>query len=402
MSEKRLSKERLVLKKGESWKTGRDLYQYRWTDDNGKRHYIYAKNIKTLREKEKEINKNIANNMNPDSINKSLNDIYYLWRATKKGLRQTTLKGYVSLYERHVLNSDFGKKPISKIKKSDIKLFYNKLHDDNGIKVSTIGALHSVIHQIMQLAVEDDYITHNPSNGIVSELRRNNADEINKKKALTIEEEKAFLLYVQDNQRYKRWYPLFKVLLGTGMRIGEALGLRWEDIDMNNNTINIDHTLLYVVDLKSGKCESHVNPAKTLSSNRIIYMQDDVKEAFLLEKERQDMIGIKSKSVVDGYSNFVFINRFGGCYKCHGINLVIKGLVNSYNETHEDKLPYFSCHTMRHTFATRLCEAGVNIKAIQDTLGHSDINITMNVYTDCTQKLREDSIKQLENFYATH
>ena len=65
-------------------------------------------------------------------------------------------------------------------------------------------------------------------------------------------------------------------------------------------------------------------------------------------------------------------------------------------------LPHFSCHNLRHTYTTRLCEAGVNIKVIQDMLGHSDISTTLNIYADVTKEMRTESMNAMQAYYAEH
>ena len=93
-----------------------------------------------------------------------------------------------------------------------------------------------------------------------------------------------------------------------------------------------------------------------------------MKDAFLREKAYQEQMGISCKARIDGYTDFIFVNRFG-------------------NVQHR--------HTLRHTFTTRLCEAGVNMKVIQDLLGHADISTTMNIYADATEEYKK---KEMETF----
>ena len=121
-------------------------------------------------------------------------------------------------------------------------------------------------------------------------------------------------------------------------------------------------------------------------------MIDFVKEAFLMEKERQDMLDVHCEATVDGYTDFIFINRFGQPQHQSTLNKAIRRIIRDCNDEQFLKdgnpkvlLPHFSCHSLRHTFTTRMCEAGVNVKVIQDTLGHKDISTTLNIYTDVTK-----------------
>ena len=106
---------------------------------------------------------------------------------------------------------------------------------------------------------------------------------------------------------------------------------------------------------------------------------------------------------IDGYRNFIFVNRFGGLHHQGSLNKAFKRVIRDCNDAEFLKsknpkvlLPKFSCHNLRHTFATRLCESGMNIKLIQDILGHSDISTTMDIYTHVTQEARHQARKYME------
>ena len=116
-------------------------------------------------------------------------------------------------------------------------------------------------------------------------------------------------------------------------------------------------------------------------------MTEDVKNAFLLEKEMQELDGIHNNVTVDGYQNFIFINRFGGVQHQGSLNKALRRIIRDCNDKQllkEKKnpvlLPNFSCQSLRHTFTTRLVEAGVNIKVIQNLCGHSRSDVTLDIY----------------------
>ena len=135
-------------------------------------------------------------------------------------------------------------------------------------------------------------------------------------------------------------------------------------------------------------------------------MLDFVKEAFLMEKERQELLDIHCEAVIDGYTDFIFLNRFGQPQHQATLNKAIRRIIRDCNdeqllknENAEVLLPHFSCHSLRHTFTTRMCEAGVNVKVIQDTLGHKDISTTLNIYTDVTKELRKSEFEGLDSYF---
>lgn len=173
--------------------------------------------------------------------------------------------------------------------------------------------------------------------------------------------------------------------------------------------IDVNHTLVYYChrnEAEKNGCYFNINTPKTEASNRQIPMMDFVKEAFLMEKEYQKMLGINCKAVVDGYTDFVFVNRFGNVQHQGTLNKAIRRIIRDCNDEvllkGEDEpvlLPHFSCHSLRHSFTTRMCEAGVNVKVIQDTLGHSDITTTLNIYADVTKELKLAEFTGLDKYF---
>ena len=109
---------------------------------------------------------------------------------------------------------------------------------------------------------------------------------------------------------------------------------------------------------------------------------------------------------IDGYTDFIFINRYGEAQHYGTLNKAIRRIIRDCNDAQFAKsenpkvlLPHFSCHTLRHTFTTRMCEAGVNIKVMQDCLGHKDVSTTLGIYADVTKDLRKDEFAQLDGFF---
>lgn len=191
------------------------------------------------------------------------------------------------------------------------------------------------------------------------------------------------------------------------MRVGEITGLRWCDIDLENETISVNHTLVFFK-TESGKCRYAVNTPKTKAGERIIPMLPKVKEAFLLEKKYQKETGIHCKVTIDGFTDFIFINRFGGVQHQGTLNKALNRIIRDCNyEIIDGKLkikqaaflPKFSNHSLRHTFTTRMCEAGVNIKAMQDILGHADAETTLDIYAEATKDLKRAELINFDDFF---
>ena len=404
---KRKDKSRVVLRTGEIQRKD-GTYQYSWTDKNKKRRYVYARTLDNLREKEEQIAKDISDGIKAEARYTTLNELYALWKDLKRGLKDNTFENYKYMYETFVRNQ-IGDKRISMLKKSDIKRFYNYLADERGLKPATIDNIHTVLHQILDMAVDDDYIRNNPSNNVLKELKQSHIFKTEKRRGLTRPEQELFLSYLKDTPSVQNWYPVFAVMVGTGLRVGELTGIRWCDVDIEEGTIDVNHTLVYYDHRTSeGKrgCYFNVNTPKTEAGNRQVPMLDFVKEAFLMEKERQAMLDVHCEATVDGYTDFIFINRFGQPQHQSTLNKAIRRIIRDCNDEQFLKddnpkvlLPHFSCHSLRHTFTTRMCEAGVNVKVIQDTLGHKDISTTLNIYTDVTKELKRSEFEGLDLYF---
>lgn len=377
-------------------------YMYRWTTQNGKRHSVTASTLEELREKEDEIIRDKCDGIKADAKNITVNDIFELWATMKRGLRDNTFRNYCYMYDMFV-RQEIGRFRIRTLKKSDIKRFYNMLVEERGLKVATVDNIHTVLHQVLTVAVEDGYLRTNVSDNVLKELKQAHNIGEDRRKALTVPEQELFLDYLRpENNKYHHWYPIFAVMTGSGMQVGEITGLRWCDIDLEEGVIDVNHTLVYYDHAKDG-CYFNVHTPKTEAGKRKIPMLDYVKEAFLIEKQLQDLRGIQCSITIDGYTDFIFVNRFGSVQHQGTLNKAIRRIIRDCNDKQLNKgstdailLPRFSCHSLRHTFTTRLVEEGVNIKVVQDVLGHKDVATTLNIYTDVTKELKQKEFDSLQ------
>ena len=118
--------------------------------------------------------------------------------------------------------------------------------EELGLKVNTIDGVHTVLHQVLTVAVEENYIRLNIADNTLKELKQSHNIETSRRSALTAAEQDLFISYLRrENTKYHHWYPVFEVMVETGMRVGEITGLRWEDVDFDANLISVNHTLVY-------------------------------------------------------------------------------------------------------------------------------------------------------------
>ena len=404
--ERRKDNKRRVLKEGE-YQRSSGTYEFKWRDKRGNRHSISAVTLEELREKELDVLRDVLDGVKVDKNNLTVNDMYNSWIQLKRGLKENTFSNYKYMYKMFV-EPDFGKNRITDLKRSDVRGFYNFLAEEKHVQINTIDSIHTVLHQVLEIAVEDDYLRYNPSDNALKELKKAVNFEVEKRRALTVSEQEIFEAFLRKKGQYHRWYPVFTVMLWTGMRVGEITGLRWCDIDLEEGSINVNHTLVYFDKRAEERCTFAINTTKTKAGERSIPMLPKVKEAFLMEKEYQRECGVKSESVVDGYQDFIFVNRFGNVQHQGTLNKALRRIIRDCNFEILDKsnqedaiiLPKFSNHSLRHTFTTRMCEAGVNIKAMQEILGHADAETTMDIYAEATKELKKSELINFEEFFA--
>lgn len=395
-----------VLHKGELYRKDKELYCYAYMDSFGNRRYLYAHDLGELRDKENLTTLNKLEKIDVYARAKSnVNYVFDRYMSTKSELRSTTRTNYEYTYNRYVRDG-FGKQKIGDICYSDVLIFYKALLD-RGLSVNTIDGIHTVLHPTFQMAVRDNIIRNNPTDGAMAELKRKADIKAAVRSALTWEQEQAFLNWIK-RPEYCRWDPFFTVMFGTGGRVGEVIGLRWPDLDFEQNNISINHSVTYYPrSEKSYKCEFRVSLPKTKMGIRDIPMLEKVKDALNAEREFQRETGHRCIMELDGMSDFVFCNRFGNLHNPSCINREIKRIVDDYNAHEEVRaskegrqpllLPRFSNHVTRHTFCTRLCENETNIKVIQTVMGHKDIQTTLDIYAEVSEQKKQEVFRQLNS-----
>ena len=404
-----------ILRDGEIQKAdGR--YEYRYYDVNNCRRSIYSwrltetdvapegkRDCQSLREMERQLTRDVQDGLLTQQ-KVTLNSRWDDYINNKPELKQSTRTNYRYMYDKYV-RDEIGNMAMTSIKFTTMKKFFNHLLHDIGFKPNSVEIVHTILHPVFTIAMRDGLIRINPTDGIMADLKRSNDWEKPKRHGLTEEQQRAFMAFVETSKQYSHWNALFACLLGTGCRIGEMLGLRWEDVLWKENVISINHNLIYRLQ-DSGKVEYHVTTTKTRNGIRVIPMFQNVRRELQNEYMRQEKTGF-CKDTIDGYSGFIWQNRFGSVLSPCCVNRAIARIVADYNaqETEAAKseqrepliIPRFSVHQLRHTFCTRLCENETDLKLIQEIMGHADISTTMDVYNESNTERKKASFARLES-----
>ena len=359
-----------VLKDGESER--KNGYQYRYMSE-GKRKYIYAKTLHELRQKEK--------NIGVEKTDYTVDDMFEKYIGIKrKTIAKNTCASYERNYKNHIAPV-FKDRLIKDVKKSEVVDFLLGLD----LKGGTIHKIHCVLYGIFEFALDDELITKNPCHNATKGIKV----PLHSRKALTLEEQRLFLKGVKET--CPSFYPIFSFMLETGVRVGEVCALRWEDVDFEKKVVDIRHSLKYYI---RNKVYMEIGAPKTAKSIRQIPLTQIALDNLSEEKQRQKYNNIMCNTEIDNYTDFVFLGKEGTIRNFIGLNKQIKKVVKKYDGLPED----LSCHILRHTFCTRLCESNVNIKVIQQLMGHSSIKTTMDVYTEVTKNFAIDEFRKFEEF----
>ena len=350
MSEKRRDSKNRILHSGESQrKDGR--YAYKYTDISGKTKFAYSwKLVPTdrtpvgkhdsisLREKEKEIQKDLADGIDTAGRKMTVCELYAKQTRHRANVRHSTTKGrerLMKLLERDALGSC----PVEKVKLSDAKEWALRMKE-RGLSYKTISNDKRSLKATFYLAVQDDYIRKNPFDFQLSTMIEDNTEQ---KAPLTPEQEESLLSFMQGDSVYRKYYDEVIILLGTGLRVSELCGLTEADLDLENRVINVDHQLLR--DTETGY---YIEKPKTQSGIRQIPMSEKVQEALMrVLKNRKEA----KLTVIDGYSDFLFLNRNSCPKTAANYDSMFRGLAKKYNKCHQEPLPkVMTPHTLRHPY----------------------------------------------------
>lgn len=393
-----------ALRKGECYRPSDNRYVFTYTDRNSKRHYVYACDLSQLREKEDKLKRDQLDGIKTDLAKITVNEQFDKYMETKINIRRSTNGNYIYMYDAFV-RPKFGMRKIGDVTYSDVLALYKELLVDRGMQSNTARTINGVLQAVFERAVRDDIIRKNPVRGALKEMTSKVGAKNGVRHALTAEQQKAFMGFIKGHPVYDHWRTVFTVLLGTGMRCGEFIALRWQDIDMQNKMISVNHSLVRISVKPGGRARRlGLSLPKTDAGFRTIPMMDKVYDAFQEEYDRQSETGF-NETIIEGMSGFIFQNANGTVLCEQNINSAIRRIVVDYNYEEKTKaakekrepvlLPYFSCHCLRHTFCTRLCENGVNIKVIQSVMGHRNIKTTLGIYAEVSERVKQQSIDAL-------
>lgn len=354
-------------------------YQARFTKKSGKRS---EKNFSKLTEARTWLDEQRYLDNAIGTGDMTVDDWYEIWISNyKDGLvKNNTTKNYKNRYQFNIKN-EIGDMKLCDVKQINCQKILNSMFDSGKYSNGTMELTQITLHAIFKGAVENDYLQKNPAEGLKLKLRENEKEE---RRVLTREEQRVFKEYAK-NTLYSNAYCL---VLVTGLRAGEVGGLQWKDIDFENRCLNVQRTILQ--DAKKGGF--YYGSPKTKLSKRKIPLTDEAISILKNQKLLQNKLKLKSKSWDNKWDGLVFTTTNGKPVGASTFRTMMIRIVkninfdrkcNSKNEKYEE-FEHCYMHSLRHTFATRCIENGVQPKTLQKILGHSTLSTTMDLYVHVT------------------
>lgn len=336
-------------------------YQARFVNRFGKRQTIYANKLseitKRLRDEQYE-DKKLLNVINPSL---TLNEWYDTWiNVCKKHCRNTTIRTYNIQYNR--LRDSIGWRKITSLNLVTLQEAFNELKNDRSRK-----DCKAVLVDMLNRAVEADMLVKNVAKGINPYIDNEEPEE---RHVLSDEEIKILLEKTKGTQ----FHAFLVVALGTGMRIGEILGLTFDCIDFDKGLITVNKTLCYLPN--NGEAIYELHSPKTRAGKRQIPMIQDVKDVLLEQRKRKDKIS-KRHEPREGLEDLVFCSKTNNPVNEMNIR---KAITYHINKIQTIDIQPFTPHELRHTFATKAIAKGMRPKTLQRILGHNSLKMTMDLY----------------------
>ncbi len=382
MSEKRRDNRNRILREGEYQRTdGR--YRYRYIDEDGKEKNVYSwrldKNDPTpkgkkrelsLREKEKQIQADLFDHIVTNGGNYTVIELVEKYVSLKTGVSHNTRAGYKTVI--NVLKKEaFGKQRIDKVRLSDAKAWLIKLQQVDGRGYSSIHSIRGVLRPAFQLAVDDDLIRKNPFGFELASVIVN--DSVTRE-AITRKQERELLRFIKEDKHFCRYYDAIYILFHTGLRISEFCGLTISDIEFDQMRIKIDHQLQ-----RTSQMQYVIQDPKTERGIRYVPMSEEVVACF--RRILANRVAPKVEPMVDGYAGFLFLDKNDRPMVALHWEKYLQHIVEKYNNIYRIQMPKVTPHVCRHTFCSNMAKSRMNPKTLQYIMGHSDISVTLNVYT---------------------
>lgn len=355
--------------------------------ETGKRKTTTRRGFKTKKEAQlaaAKLDQEIANGISININYLTYMHVYEQWFTNhSKTIKTSTRKSIESKFKKHILPR-FGQLKIKDITKTYCQRMINEIAES----INSVNDIKIQANQVFKYALKMDLIQKNPMEHVSIPRQQNELineeDEKDARNYWKKDEIKTFLSITKQDLSY-RDYVLFHLLIYSGARKGEILALTWDDIDLKEGSIRFSKTLFH------SNGEFIFQTSKTKESRRLISL--DSKTLTLLNKWRikQNEL-ILAGEISSSNNHLIFTREDGSALRLAYPNEKLDFVIKKHN------LHRITIHGIRHTHASLLFEAGASIKEVQERLGHSDIQMTMNIYTHVTDTLKEQTAQKFQRY----
>lgn len=362
-----------------------------WNPFQKKQNSVYAKNITDLKRKIRDkIISNAQNTINPttNTVEQYLTKWLYTYKI--KSVKRSTFDVHEKMCRLYIF-PEIGKRKFKDISDIDLQNILNKTSETKAF--STVKKVRETLSQVWKFAYDRNDIDKN----ILLTINTPKESQCGKKtKEINIYTDteirkmyKAIVDYY-NSSHYYRISPLFIFLVNTGLRIGEALALTNNDINLKEKTVSVTKTLSRVkirdeLKVKNGeKYEYIITEPKTYSSTRIVDLNNTALWALNEIKRRNKDMGIIK-------SNYIFSSKEGNFFNPRSIEDTMKRICNKAN------IEYYGLHSLRHTFASRCFQKGISVEVVSKILGHSSPAITTRIYIHILPHMKRDAVLVLDD-----
>ena len=363
-------------------KDGRYMWRFKYA---GTTYSGYSRKLpdtkKAMRDKRYEVEHGIYSK----EQNINLDTWFYEWLEVYKAAdcKTSTLNLYKNVYNRYIKRT-LGKKQVKSLRSDIIQRFINKAAGEYSKSVA--ATINFLLYDSLRQAARNGIIAKNPMENTTPPKYKTPG----KKRALSAEAERKFL----DAAKESNYYPLYRLASLTGMRIGEVLGMQWQDVDFDKGELHITHTMCYT----PGRGQ-YLDSPKSAASRRIIPMEKNSEVYTLLrdwrrKQRHQRLQAGKYWQPLEGMEDIVFTSNHGTPHYDMNVRTDQRKIVAQLKASGVE-IDSCTFHTLRHCFATRCIENGMDPKVLQALLGHSTFAMTMDLYCDVMEDVKRKELQKI-------
>ena len=352
------------------------------------RKYFYGKTRKEVQEKISDAAQRMKNGQaEPSKMLLAEWMDTWLHEYMKPSVRATTWESYETQIRKHIKPA-LGHIRLSQLQTSSLQKLYNEKTDggradgkDGGLSPRSVKYIHTVLHSALEQAKKERMIMINPADSV--KLPKQQKKEIQYM-------ESADLTKFFQAAKGTKYFPAYYLELATGLRRGELLAIRWQDVDFKNHTVTVNQNLVRV----KGK-GLIFQPPKTKLANRTISIPADVTEVLKFHKRKQDSQR-EAAGVAWLNNDLVFCNEIGQPLDPRSFTHYFERLLKNAD------IPPVTFHGLRHTYATMALQEGVDIRTTQENLGHHAAAFTLDVYSSVTDKMKKEATDKIGNLLTSY